>query len=149
MWTPSLLGPKCQLDHCPVVLLWLILPSKEGRGPIKIPLWWSCVRTLARQILCWTPDVGGLISRLSFPGLRCDFRTAALTHWVWINTREWLLREPKFNPLHMEGMTLWKVFQVSSFEQMENTPQIKCGLQRHNCVWSNWSKDGLHWHYIL
>lgn len=31
------------------------------------------MKTLARRSLWWTPDVGGLVSRLRFRGLRCDF----------------------------------------------------------------------------
>lgn len=45
--------------------LWLTLPSKEGRSPIRAPLQLSHVKTLARWILCWTPDVGG--SRIPTP----------------------------------------------------------------------------------
>lgn len=53
--------------------LWVTRPSKEGHGQIKVPLWWPRVRTLAHWILCRTPDVRGLLSRLRFSGLRCDF----------------------------------------------------------------------------
>lgn len=75
------------------VSFWLlvVLSSKLGLGSIKIPLWWCCVRTLARPILCWTPDVGGLVHRLRFNSLRCDFGTSTLTPWVWINVSGWLL----------------------------------------------------------
>lgn len=37
------------------------------------------VRTLAHWVLCRTPDVRGLVSRLRFSGLRCDFSTV-LSH---------------------------------------------------------------------
>lgn len=57
------------------VWLWVTRPSKEDHGPIKDPLWWARVRTLAHWILFRTPDVRGLVSRLCFSGLRCDFST--------------------------------------------------------------------------
>lgn len=68
-----------------------ISSSRLCLGSIKIPLWRCCVRTPARPTLCWTPDVGGLVPRLRFNSLRCDFSTSALAPWVWINVSGWLL----------------------------------------------------------